>query len=38
MKFENEELKEKFVADKVYKYVYQNLQNFVFGLNVPSRW
>lgn len=38
MKFDSEATKEQFVADKVYKNVYQNLQNFVFWLNVPSRW
>ncbi len=27
-----------FVDKKVYKYVYQQMQNFIFGLNVPSRW
>ena len=34
----NEEQKEQFVYKKVYKYVYQQMQNYVFGLNVPSRW
>ena len=38
IKFENDELKQKYIDDKTYKYVLQNLQNFVFGLNVPSRW
>ena len=36
--FPNEEQKEKFIYKKVYKYVYQQMQNYVFGLNVPSRW
>lgn len=36
--FETEEKKEAFVDKKVYKYVYQQMQNFVFWLNVPSRW
>ncbi len=36
--FESEEAKEEFVNKKTYKYVYQQLQNFIFGLNVPSRW
>lgn len=36
--FETEKEKEKFIYDKTYKYVYQQLQNFVFWLNVPSRW
>jgi ribonucleoside-triphosphate reductase (formate) len=30
--------KEKYIADKTYSYVLQQMQNFVFGLNVPSRW
>ena len=36
--FETEQKKEKYIYDKTYKYVYQQMQNFVFGLNVPSRW
>jgi ribonucleoside-triphosphate reductase len=35
--FESEEAKEKYVSKKVYKYVKQQMQNFIFGLNVPSR-
>lgn len=38
MVFPNDEVREKYIEEKVYKNVYQNLQNFVFGLNVPSRW
>ncbi len=38
IKFENEEAKNTYIEDKTYRYVYQNLQNFVFWLNVPSRW
>lgn len=38
VKFETEEKREKFLYKKIYKYVYQQMQNFVFGLNVPSRW
>jgi ribonucleoside-triphosphate reductase len=26
------------IEDKTYKYVYDAIQNFVFNLNVPSRW
>lgn len=29
---------EKYIADKVYDYVYQNIQSLVFNLNIPSRW
>ncbi len=36
--FVSEEAKEKYVTDKVYEYVYQNIQSFVFNLNIPSRW
>lgn len=36
--FVSDEAKEKYVADKVYEYVYQNIQSFVFNLNIPSRW
>nr|MDD3720099.1 ribonucleoside triphosphate reductase [Candidatus Gracilibacteria bacterium] len=37
-KFENKEAKEKYIYDRTYEYVYQQMQNFIFGLNVPSRW
>lgn len=36
--FKTKEEREKFIYDKTYKYVYQQMQNFVFWLNVPSRW
>jgi anaerobic ribonucleoside-triphosphate reductase len=36
--FETDAAKEKYVEDKTYAYVVQQMQNFVFGLNVPSRW
>jgi len=36
--FKSEEEKEQFIHEKVYKYVYQQMQNFIFGLNTPSRW
>jgi len=29
---------QKFVDRKTYKFVHQNIQSFVFNLNVPSRW
>ncbi len=38
VKFKTKKDKEKFIYNKTYKYVYQQMQNFVFGLNVPSRW
>lgn len=38
MKFATPEAKKEFVHNKTYKYVTQQMQNFVFGLNVPSRW
>ena len=37
VKFESEEKKKDYIYHKVYKYVKQQLQNFIFGLNVPSR-
>jgi ribonucleoside-triphosphate reductase len=30
--------RERYIADKVYAHVYQNVQSFVFNLNIPSRW
>jgi ribonucleoside-triphosphate reductase len=36
--FKNEEEKEKYIYEKTYKHVLQNMQSFVFNLNVPSRW
>ncbi len=36
--FADDEEKEKYIREKTYSYVYQQMQNFVFGLNVPSRW
>lgn len=36
--FASEEAKEKYIDSKVYDYVHQNIQSFVFNLNVPSRW
>lgn len=38
MAFESGEAFEKYVDEKTYAYVLQQMQNFVFGLNVPSRW
>ncbi len=38
MSFPTEELKEEYIEKRVYKYVYQNMQSFVFNLNIPSRW
>lgn len=36
--FTNSEEKEKYINQKTYKYVVQQMQNFIFWLNVPSRW
>lgn len=36
--FESEAALERYIVDKVYEYVYQNVQSFVFNLNIPSRW
>jgi ribonucleoside-triphosphate reductase len=38
MAFPDEQSKKKYVEEKTYKHVLQNIQNFIFGLNVPSRW
>ena len=38
MIFPTEKAKAQYVADKTYDYVLQNMQSFVFNLNVPSRW
>ncbi len=36
--FPSPEAQDKYIDDKVYDYVYQNMQSFVFNLNIPSRW
>ena len=36
--FPTPEAKEKYLDEATYNYVLQQMQNFVFGLNVPSRW
>lgn len=36
--FRSDEAKENYIDKNVYNYVYQNIQSFVFNLNVPSRW
>ncbi len=36
--FPNKETEDSYVDRKVYEYVYQNMQSFVFNLNIPSRW
>jgi len=36
--FKSEEAKQKYVDNKTYKYTVQCMQNFVFGMNTPSRW
>ena len=38
IKFPNKKEKQKYIDEKTYEYTYQNLQSFVFNLNVPSRW
>lgn len=38
MIFASQAKQEEYVADKVYEYVHQNIQSFVFNLNIPSRW
>lgn len=36
--FSDSEKQEQYISEKTYTYVYQQMQNFIFGLNVPSRW
>jgi ribonucleoside-triphosphate reductase (formate) len=36
--FETPKARENYIDKRVYEYVYQNIQSFVFNLNVPSRW
>jgi ribonucleoside-triphosphate reductase len=36
--FADEKTKNDFIEKKTYEYVHQNIQSFVFNLNVPSRW
>jgi ribonucleoside-triphosphate reductase len=36
--FETPEARQSYIDRKTYDYVYQNVQSFVFNLNVPSRW
>lgn len=38
MKFPTVAKRRQYIADKTYEYVYQNLQSFIFNLNIPSRW
>ncbi len=38
MRFPNENALEQFIESKTYGYVKQNMQSFVFNLNIPSRW
>lgn len=38
MSFPTQEQEDQYIAKKVYKYVFQNMQSFVFNLNIPSRW
>lgn len=36
--FDSDDTREEYLYQDTYKYVYQQMQNFVFGMNVPSRW
>lgn len=38
MKFSSPAAKKEVIDKKLHKYVTQQMQNFIFGLNVPSRW
>lgn len=36
--FDSPQKKKEYINHKAYKHVQQNLQNFIFGMNTPSRW
>jgi len=36
--FATREAKQRYIEDRTYKYVFQQMQSFVFNVNVPSRW
>ena len=36
--FVSKEHKQRYIDEKTYQYVYDNMQSFIFNLNVPSRW
>lgn len=38
MTFPSQEDLESYISEVVYNFVYQNMQSFVFNLNIPSRW
>ncbi len=38
MTFPTPKKKKDYIESSVYNYVYQNMQSFVFNLNIPSRW
>jgi ribonucleoside-triphosphate reductase (formate) len=38
IKFNSQEARKKYINKKTYQYVFQNIQAFVFNLNIPSRW
>ncbi len=38
IRFASDEARQKYIDDQTYAYVYQNIQSFVFNLNIPSRW
>jgi len=38
VKFASEQAKKDYISKKMHKYVTQQMQNFIFWLNVPSRW
>ncbi len=38
MQFATHEAMHTYIQEKTYNYVYQNIQSFVFNLNIPSRW
>jgi ribonucleoside-triphosphate reductase len=38
MRFASDERRREYIDERLYDYVYQQIQSFVFNLNIPSRW
>lgn len=36
--FSSKKKKEEYIEESLYDYVFQNMQSFIFNLNIPSRW
>ncbi len=38
MLFSSDQARDEYIEKELYSYVHQNIQSFVFNLNIPSRW